>query len=95
MNTESLQEALGEAYTVLSLEGCSLESVLYFVSRGNPVIVKLSETESAVMVGYDPSNTILYYPALGEAKYYPSDDSRELFEENGNVFITYLENETE
>lgn len=95
LNTESLQEALGEAYTVLSLEGCSLESVLYFVSRGNPVIVKLSETESAVMVGYDPSNTILYYPALGEAKYYPSDDSRELFEENGNVFITYLENETE
>lgn len=95
LDVAALQSALGEEYSVISLAGCSLDSVLYFVSRGYPVIVKISETESAAMVGYDPSNTILHYPATGETKYFPSDDSRELFEENGNVFITYLENDTD
>ena len=95
LDMAALQSALGEGYSVISLEGCSLDSVLYFVSRGCPVIVKISDTESAAMVGYDPSNTILHYPSTGETKYFPSDDSRELFEENGNVFITYLENETD
>lgn len=93
LDAETLQERLGEEYSVISLEGCSMDSVLYFVSRGHAVIVKISETESAVMVGYDPNNTILHYPATGETKYFPSDDSRELFEANGNVFITYLEND--
>lgn len=92
MDVEALQNAIGDAGTVIDLSGCTLDAVLYEVSCMRPVAARVSETESVVIVGYDPYNTILYYPATGETGYYGMNDSTALFEAAGNVFVSYVEN---
>ena len=82
----------GDEYSVLNLTGCTLDSVLYFVNQGNPVIAKASETSNVVIVGYNTLNTILYYPSTGEQKYFGMQDSTEMFARWGNVFIGYMDN---
>lgn len=91
LDVQALQSELEEEGTILNLSGCTLDAVLYEVSCMRPVIVKISDTETAVIVGYDPYNTILYYPATGETGYYGINDSTELFASMGNVFISYIE----
>lgn len=91
LDENALQQALGEDYTALNLTGCSLDSVLYLVGKGNPVIAKVSPQENVVIVGYDKFNTILYYPSTQETKYYGLQDSTNLFGASGNVFIGYMD----
>lgn len=74
---------------VLDLSGCTLEMVMYYVSHGYPVLVQTSEGVR-LMIGYDSFNTRLVKPGEEEFYYYPSDDSKELFEQSGNIFISYL-----
>lgn len=87
-----LQEGLGETGTVLDLSGCSLDSVLYEVSAQRAVVAKTGSDSSVVIVGYDEYNTWLYDPATGETKPYGMNDSTELFQKAGNIFISYVEN---
>lgn len=76
---------------VLDLTGCDLSAVLYYVSRGNPVMVLCPNKEAVVIVGYDSKNTILYNPMDGTIAKRGMYDSRAWFESNGNKYITYIE----
>ncbi|HIT89021.1 MAG TPA: hypothetical protein IAC41_01170 [Candidatus Merdenecus merdavium] len=76
--------------TVLDLTGCTLEQILYFVSKNTPVLVNTSEGVY-VIVGYDEFNTRVYNPRTQETIYKGMGDSTALFEASGNQFITYLE----
>lgn len=91
LDETAIEEALQDGYQVLNLTGCTLESVLYMVGKGYPVIARVSDTENVVIVGYDSLNTILYYPDTREQGYYGMNDSTNLFAAAGNVFITYME----
>ena len=53
IDENTLQQSLGADYTVMNLTGCSLDSVLYQVSKGNPVIAKVSDTVNVVIIGYN------------------------------------------
>ncbi|MDO4276802.1 MAG: hypothetical protein Q4D16_24330 [Eubacteriales bacterium] len=88
---QALQEALGEKGTIIDLSGCTLDSVLYEISAQRPVIAKTGNDTSVVIVGYDEYNTYLYDPGTGETKPYGMNDSTELFEKAGNIFISYIE----
>ncbi len=79
---------------VLDLTGCTLEQVLYFVSAGTPVLAK---TPGGVVIigGYDEYNTRLLEKGDEELTYAGLQDSKDMFEEAGNVFITYLDPITE
>lgn len=92
IDEDTLQQSLGDDYTVMNLTGCSLDSVLYQVSKGNPVIAKVSDTVNVVIIGYNSKNTILYYPATQEQGYFGMQDSTSLFESAGNVFVGYMDN---
>lgn len=92
IDENTLQQSLGADYTVMNLTGCSLDSVLYQVSKGNPVIAKVSDTVNVVIIGYNSKNTILYYPATQEQGYFGMQDSTSLFESAGNVFVGYMDN---
>ena len=46
---------------------------------------------SVVIVGYDEYNTWLYDPVKKETYPYGMNDSTDLFQKAGNVFITYIE----
>lgn len=75
---------------ILDLSGCSLESVLYYVSRGIPVLVTVENERNVLIVGYDEKNTILLDPETGTIARHGMNDSKEWFERNGNEFITYV-----
>jgi hypothetical protein len=91
IDENTLQQSLGEGYTMLNMTGCTLDSVLYQVSQGNPVIAKVSDAINVVIIGYNAKNTILYYPATQEQGYFGKQDSTSLFSSAGNVFIGYME----
>lgn len=88
-----LQEGLGDAGTVIDLTGCSLENILYEISAQRAVIAKTGADTSVVIVGYDEYNTWLLDPETGEVSAYGLNDSTELFQNAGNVFISYIENQ--
>ena len=91
MERSALKKNLKKVGTVLDLSGCSLDSVLYEVSAQRPVIAKTGDNTSVVIVGYDEYNTYLYDPAKGETYPYGMNDSTDLFEKAGNIFLTYIE----
>ena len=91
LDVTALQEALGDEGTIIDLSGCTLDSVLYEVSAQRPVIAKTGDNTSVVIIGYDEYNTYLYDPQKGETYPYGMNDSTELFEKAGNIFISYVE----
>lgn len=90
LDESQLQEALKDQGQVMNLTGCTLDSVLYQVSNQRPVIAATGDGKSVVIVGYDQYNTYLYYPETGETKPYGMNDSTQLFQKAGNIFISYM-----
>ena len=87
MDLEELEQGTGKK--AVDLSGCTLDEVLYFVSHGRPVIA-LTENGPVTIVGYDEYNTYLVNPGETEWYYAGMNDSTEMFEKAGNVFVSYL-----
>ena len=75
---------------ILELTGCSLDSVLYYVNRGFPVMATIGNEESVLIVGYDEKNTILFNPTEGTIAKMGMNDSDDLFTQYGNKYITFI-----
>lgn len=75
---------------VLELTGCNLSAVLYYVSKGYPVMAMKGTGQAVLIVGYDAKNTIIYDPIQSSVYKMGMNDSAKLFEDNGNRFITYI-----
>ena len=90
LDTNELKEG-ADGIRILDLSGCTLQQVLYEVSRGSVVRARTEDGGSALIVGYDPYNTLLYNEETGEHYYYGINDSTALFQAGGNVFVSYLE----
>lgn len=84
-----LQKNLADA-EILELTGCSLSSVLYYVSRDIPVMALLNDGNAVLIVGYNELNTVIFNPLSGEIKKMGMNDSVDYFEANGNSFFTYV-----
>lgn len=93
IDAERLQKSVGDAAVVLDLTGCTLEQVLYQVSRGRPVVTRRKDGTTTVIVGYDGYNTKLYKFEDGSHYYFGMQDSTADFLAGGNVFVTYVEPE--
>ena len=91
LDVKALKKSLKKTGTVIDLSGCSLDSVLYEVSAQRPVIAKTGTNTSVVIIGYDEYNTYLYDPVKKEIYPYGMNDSTDLFQKAGNIFITYVE----
>lgn len=76
--------------TVFDLSGCSVSMVLYYVSQGYPVLALEGNAEAELITGYDPQNVILTDPLSGESYKKGMNDSTQMFEELGNLFVVYL-----
>ncbi len=86
---EILEENLEDA-RVLELTGCSLDAVLYYVNKDIPVLASLNDGNAVLIVGFNELNTVLMDPLTGGTPYKMGmNDSTQMFEENGNRFITY------
>ena len=80
-----------EGVTVIDLSGCTLEQVLYQLSEGRAVVTRLENKSTAVIVGYDRYNTLLYNYDTGEHYYMGINDSTASMLAGGNFFVSYLE----
>lgn len=95
---ESVLQILGdnlENATILDLTGCSLDAMLYYVNQDIPVLVMLEDGSAVLLIGFNEMNTVIMNPKEEGAIYKMGmNDSREWFEKNGNIFITYMKNES-
>lgn len=76
---------------VLDLSGCSLKSVLYYISKEKPVLALLNDGNAVLIVGYNELNTVIYNPLSHTVSKMGINDSEDYFKANGNHFITYLD----
>lgn len=90
MSIEAVMEQGLENAQVYNLTGSAINTALYYVNRGYPVLAKMSEGKMCLIVGYDKYNTILMDPVKGEVYYYGINDSTSMFQEAGNVFYAYM-----
>lgn len=84
-----LEENLHDAQ-ILDLEGCSLDSALYYVNQDIPVLAMLKDGSAVLIVGFNEFNVVLMNPQTGTVYKMGKKDSTEWFEANGNHFITYI-----
>lgn len=91
LDIEKLEKEVRGMGTAVDLTGCTLDQILYEVSYQRPVITRIEDGQIRVIVGFDLYNTYLYDPNTEETKPMGLRDSKKAFEENGNVFICYME----
>ncbi len=78
-------------YTPVRLTGITLNDALYYIAKGRPVIALTDSDNAVIIYGYDTFNIMLLDPANSNVKKMGIQDSTELFESAGNVFLSYLE----
>ncbi len=86
----SILEASLKDVQVLNLNGCSLDTVLYYVNQDIPVLAMLQDGNAVLIVGFNELNIVVMNPLTGEVYKKGMNDSTQWFEENGNNFITYV-----
>lgn len=89
---QSAMEILGDNlknHVILNLEGCPMDAMLYYVNQDIPVLGLKDSGESVLIVGFNQQNVVLMEPKTGKIYKKGMNDSREMFKENGNCFVTY------
>lgn len=88
--SQILEENLSNT-SVLELQGVSLDAVLYYVNMDIPVLVTLEEGRAMLVVGFNELNVVVMDPQTGTVYKIGMNDATNLFRQNGNAFVTYLE----
>ncbi|MBQ6550213.1 MAG: hypothetical protein IJL78_02260 [Lachnospiraceae bacterium] len=73
----------------VSLYGCTLQEVLYFINAGHPVLAVMGDREAAVITGYDTKSVTVYFPYTGSSEQMETAAAELYFSENHNRFISY------
>ncbi len=73
---------------VLPLTGSPIQSVLFYISEGNPVLAG-KYGSPVLLVGYD-SNTITIMDPSGETEKVDLSSAEEIFASGGNDFMSYI-----
>ena len=76
---------------VLVISGCTVEEILFYVSKGSPVFA-MTGTDSAVLVTGYTSGSIYYYdPQTHSTRSKSYKDADDWFRKAGYIFFTYLD----
>ena len=75
---------------ILDLRGCPLDTVLYYLDQDLPVLALMNTGDAYLLTGFNEFNVVLMDPKSGMVFKKGMNDSRAMFEENGNQFITYM-----
>lgn len=89
-NAMEIIESQLDGADALELGGCTLNSVLYYVSIGKPVVAEVEGGNIVMIIGYDSKNTVIYDPSQGKIYKKGMNDSREWFASHGNEFVSYV-----
>ena len=76
---------------VLDISGCTVEEILFYVSKGSPVFA-MTGTDSAVLVtGYSSGSIYYYDPQTHSTRSKSYKDADDWFRKAGYIFFTYLD----
>jgi hypothetical protein len=78
-------------YTPIRLTGITLDDALYYISEGRPVIAMTDIGDAVIIYGYDAFNIMILDPSTSKVVKVGIQDSAQMFEDAGNVFLSYLE----
>lgn len=90
------REAGKSAYEILSeysgketldLTGCTVEEVLYVISRGTPVIALKDSSNAVLFIGYDTKNVTYLDPTTGKKERITTEKAEELIAGSGKAMI--------
>ena len=75
---------------MLNLSGCTREELYYQLSKGYPVLARVSDSSVYYVIGYDEYNIWIYDKTSGKAKAVATDDADALFKKNSYQFLSYI-----
>lgn len=80
-------------YKILNLTGCTMDAMLYYVNQDIPVLAMKDDETAVLIIGFNQQNIVLMDPGNGKIYKKGMNDSRAMFDENGNCFMTYIREE--
>jgi len=75
---------------VLELGGVTLDEALYYVYKGMPVFALRGRNEAVLITQYSATQVVMYNPKEGKKETVSLAEAEALFEETGNVFVSFL-----
>ncbi len=72
------------------LTGATLDEVLYFVWKGQPVVALKESGAAVVITGYSKNEITYYDPARGRSLTTEKEDAEQMFEKGGRIYISFL-----
>lgn len=82
---DAVKQTIGES--VLDLSGCTTEQMLYFVSRGIPVVGMTGERSSVILIGYDQTYVTYIDTASGNRSAISYEQMDAALTSTGRAFI--------
>ena len=76
---------------VLDVSGCTVDEIIFYVSKGSPVFAMTGENSAVLVTGYSASRIYYYNPATQKTESKSFEDADKWFENAGNIFFTYLD----
>lgn len=75
---------------VVVLTGATLDEVLYYVWKGQPVLAMKASGDAVVLTAYTSEEVTYYDPARGRNITQEREKAEALFQEGGSIYISYL-----
>lgn len=88
-NALQILESNLKEYDILNLTGCPMDVALYYMNQDIPVLARQGKDSYVLIIGFNQHNVVLFDPEIGKIFKHGMNDSREMFAENGNCFVTY------
>ena len=88
-DAQQILESNLKDYDVLDLTGCPMDVALYYMNQDIPVLARQGKDSYVLIIGFNQQNVVLFDPGIGKIFKHGMNDSREMFAENGNCFVTY------
>lgn len=89
-NAKQILEDNLKNYEILNLSGCPMDAMLYYVNLDIPVLALKKDGSAVLIIGFNEYNIVLMDPKTGKIFKKGMNDSRAMFEEEGNRFMTYI-----
>lgn len=73
----------------IDLTGCTVEHILYTISRETPVLTFVGEGRAVLLTGYNKTNVVYLDPTTGERKSVTKAEMESMINSMGNILIGY------
>lgn len=88
---KSVMESSLKDSVVLDVSGCTVDEIVFYVSKGSPVFAMTGGNSAVLVTGYSANRIYYYDPAARKTLSKSYEDADRWFEDAGNIFFTYLD----